>query len=118
MEPFNSKWADLDSVQQDRVHRGANIMIYNRLQYPKFKTGIAILGSPMTVLDKDPKYQGIVCSSAIVQGEALAHIALAAELLVLSIDGIPEKDWHKYIGRSQHPKFQSKAFANQILSNH
>ena len=47
----------------------------------------------MTVLDKDPKYQGIVRSSALVQGEALAHIALAAELLVLSVDGIPQKDY-------------------------
>ena len=28
----------------------------------------------MTVLDKDPKYQGLVRSSAIVQGEALAQM--------------------------------------------
>ena len=80
------------------------------LQHQKLKTGIAILGSPMTVLDKDPKYQGTVRSSAIVQGEALAQIALASELLVLSIDGTPEKDWHEHIGRSQYPKFKIKNF--------
>ena len=40
LESFNSKWAELDSEQQDRAHRGANIMAYNRLQHHKLKTGI------------------------------------------------------------------------------
>ena len=109
LESFNKKWAELDEAQQDRAYRGASIMAYNRLQHHKLKTGIAILGSPMDVLDKDPKYQGSVRTSAITQGEELAHIALAAELLVLSIDEIPQKDWNKYIGRSQYPKFQIKS---------
>ena len=51
----------------------------------------------------------MVRSSAIVQGEALAQIALAAEVLALTIDGIPEEDWHEYIGRSQYPKLQIKS---------
>ena len=109
LESFNSSWADLDSEQQDRAYRGANIMAYNRLQHHKLKTGIAILGSPMSALDEDPKYQGSLRSSAVAQGEALAQVALAAELLVLLIAGIPDKDWHRYIGRSQYPKFQIKS---------
>ena len=92
-----------------RAHRGANIMAYNRLQHHKLNTGIAILGSPMSVLNQDPKYQGNLRSSAIEQGEALAQIALFAEVLVLSVAGIPDKDWSKYIGRSQYPKFRIKS---------
>jgi len=78
------------------------------LQKQKLKTGTAILGSPLSALNQDPKYQGHVLTCSLLQGEALAQIALAAEILTLTIAQVPQKDWYRYIGRSQYPKFQIK----------
>ena len=83
-----------------------------KLQKQKKRTGIAILGKPSKQLIEDPKYQGDFLAASTRVGEQLALSALSSELLILLTLSIPRKQWHKYIGRSQYPKFKEQSIAS------
>ena len=69
------------------------------------------MGKPSQQLSNDPKYQGDLLTASIKVGEQLAFSALSSELLILLTLAIPRNKWHKYIGRSQYPKFKEQSIA-------
>ena len=77
------------------------------LSIHKSKTGVAILGKPIDVLNDDIKYQGDFLSDSIQEGEKMALSALTSELLVLITARIPVRDRGRYLGRSQYPRFRT-----------
>ena len=100
---FKEQWEELDDEQRcilyDRAVAKADLM----LQDQKGKTGVAILGLPQVSLMEDPKHQD---PNSITVGESLARSSLVTELTILMGAGIETKDFHKYVGRGQYPKFK------------
>ena len=81
---------------------------FRKLAKASAESGIAILGSPPKELLEDPKFKGDYTDVSIRCGEHLAASTLASEIVVLNLAGIDPKHRHKYVGRSQYPKFRRK----------
>ena len=109
---FKIEWNTLSDFTKLGFWRKAQSTANFKLQKQKKRTGIAILGRPSTELAKDPKYQGDFLLDSIKVGEQLALSALSSEMLILLTLSIPRKQWHKYIGRSQYPKFREQSIAS------
>ena len=82
-----------------------------KLNKQKLKTGVAILGTPSAALKNDKKFQGSFLTDSIKVGENLAMQALSSEMLILITLDTPRQEWHRYIGRSQYPRFKTKSVA-------
>ena len=104
IEEFRRSHEQLEPNQQQLKWEQAQAAAENKLAKQKQVTGVAILGKAPKALEEDPKFKDLL-NSSIQSGEKLARSALSIEYLVLEGAGIPTKDWHKYIGRSQYPKF-------------
>ena len=121
---FQTEWNKLDQSKQISLFNKAKQQASKRLSKQKLKTGVAILGSPSQVLANDPKFKGRTYADSVKVGEAMAHTALATELLVLIVACVPPKDRHQYIGRSQYPKFKTRSICrancsqNIFVNNH
>ena len=105
---FAENAAKLSQVELDDSWSGAQLKATQTLNKAKDRTGYAILGKPSTALIQDTKYNQSYLKDSISTGEQLAHAALATEYHVLNIAKVPETDYHKYIGRSQFPRFITK----------
>ena len=92
--------------------RKAQTTAKHKLNKQTLKTGVAILGTPNKELKNDPKFQGDFLIDSVTVGEQLAQQALASEFLILLTLGIPRQQWHRYIGRSQYPKFKLVSIAS------
>ena len=79
------------------------------MQSQKRKTGVGILRTPAVELKADQKFQGELLQASITAGEELAFAALSSELLVCRVAEIPPHEQHRYLGRSQYPKFKNKS---------
>ncbi len=108
MQHFALIWDQLDETQKQIYLKNADKKAKKLLQKQKRYTGVAILGNPFECLKSDPKIQGELLKQFILNGEALARAALAAEFTVLIVCQVPCKQQHEYTGRSQYPKFKRK----------
>ena len=117
MDEFNTKWTSLNDYQQYAKYKHAHLYATNRLHKQKSKSGVAILGKPSQELLADPKFSGSLLIDSLHVGEQFAVASLASEILVMLVCDIPTKVWHKYIGRSQYPKFKYKPIIESYQSN-
>ena len=117
MDDFNTKWTSLNDYQQYAKYKHAHLYATNRLHKQKSKSGVAILGKPSQELLADPKFSGSLLMDSLHVGEQFAVASLASEILVMLVCDIPTKVWHKYIGRSQYPKFKYKPIIESYQSN-
>lgn len=108
IQPFLSTWNEFTPIQQQTIYNDSLQQAQTMLNKQKAKTGIAILGSPTNCLVEDPKFSGELLTAQILNGQKLALAALAAELTILNTLKVPLDQQHKYIGRSQYPKFKLK----------
>ena len=108
MDKFNEIWGYFNEDEQNRLMKMAQKRASKLLIKQHKKTGIAILGKPVSALKHDPKFQNELLAQSIKNGETLAKAALTAELVVLDVCRIPRKEQHEYVGRSQYPKFKNK----------
>jgi hypothetical protein len=67
------------------------------------------LGSAITELNDDPKFQGELKLKCIEAGEKAAEASLASEFCVLDVAGIPRCEQKQYTGRCQYPMFKQKS---------
>lgn len=115
LSDFISSWEQLSPNAQQYAYNDAYSKAHTTLQAQKDKTGIAILGKPLSTLDSDIKFQGKLKEESLAAGENIALAALTAEYLVCQVAGIPESKWNKYIGRSQYPKFKNKQLISKSV---
>ncbi len=108
MSEANTQYAKNRSEVNQIVWQNAWNVSFRKLSKARAQSGISILGSPPRELLDDPKFKGEYTDISIQCGEDLAASSLATEIFVLNIAGIDPKGRHKYIGRSQYPKFRRK----------
>ena len=114
MEDFGVLWGEYNDYEKLQAWRNAQKTAIRRLDAQKRKTGVAILGQPHPVLNSDPKFQNDTRKDSIRVGEELAQAALSTELLICRVAKVDPKDFHKYIGRSQYPRFKLKPMVKRI----
>ena len=109
MEAFQTNWDWYNDFEKLEAFRYVQNIALHVLTKRKHITGIGILRNPIDSLMQDPKFQAMQKDS-ISMGESLAFSALTAEYLVLYVAEIDRKEWRRYVGRSQFPRFLRKSF--------
>ena len=110
---FSENASKLSQSELDNSWSGAQLKATQTLNRAKDRTGYAILGKPSNALIQDTKYNQSYLQDSISTGEQLAQASLATEYHVLDIANIPETDYHKYVGRSQFPRFITKPIVSK-----
>ena len=91
LDPATKKYQDMTDYQRYNAFLAARRRARRTLWRQKCRTGVGILGQPLTELVNDPKYGADYEAESLRAGEKLAEASLTAELMVCNLAKAPHK---------------------------